>query len=327
MGFKRNQGEIKYDEDSEELNTKLLKNYGFPLLNFAFIIADVLVGNSVFSDKFYFGSNIKSIHEGTNKLKELRKNILDTLEDYSLNYEHPLVSNVLNKQSDDVRKNFIVDSFNLKPFLQKLDSTIQQSEFILNIRKAHPAANRILWPIFKKNRKQDLGKNNQIAFLWAQAIMKDGVHWKTICNLFDWFMEVLEESNYAEYLHFKRVRKPEDFIGEKDNIEENEVSPNYYVLKSRYSQIKKKYRDLLESTSRILYFSKKDGKPESPRCFFHPVISVEFYKNKIRTIYRVGDNLSSRDVTFQDNIIEQEIKEYDEKIEQKEMDGLLLKVE
>lgn len=323
----KNQCEIKIDEDGEDLNHKLLECYGFPLLNFAFIIADVLIGNSVFSDKFYFGRNIKSIRKGTNELKELKERVFDILEDYSLNYEHPLVSNILKKQSDEVLKAIIIENFNLKSFLQKLESRIQQSEFILNIRKTHPVESRIFWPIFKKNRKLDLGKNNQVAFLWAQAINKGGAHWQNISNLFAWFLEFLEESNYAKYLHFKRVRKDEDWIGFEENEKEDEISPNYKVLKVRYSQIKKEYRYLLESTSKLLYFRKKNEKPEKPICFFHPVISVEFYKNKIRTIYQVGDNLSSRDVTFQDNIIEQEIKEYDEKIEQKEMDGLLLKVE
>lgn len=318
--------EIKFDEKIKDLNSKLLECYKFPLLNFAFIISDVLAENSVFSSKFYFGRSIKSIRKGTNELKELRSRILGTLEEYFLNYEPTLIADAFKERSDEVRKNFIIENFYLKPFLQKLDNYIQKSESILNIRKSHPAANISFWPLFKEGRKQDLAKNNQIAFLWAQTIRKGGVHWRNICNLFAWFLEFLDESNYAEYLHFKRKRKDEDWREYEEYEKEEGISPNYEVLKARYSQIKKTYRYLLHSTSKVLYFSKKNGKHERPLCFANSVVSVEFYKDKIRTIYKMDDKLGVRDVTFQRSGFKQEIKEYDKEDSKKEKNWLLLKI-
>lgn len=296
---------IKFDMDQDELSNKLKENYRFPLLNFAFVISDVLAENSIFSPTFLFGKKISDIKREIAELKETKSEIKKLVENYLFKFYFPYSAKVLRELSPEKLEKLYISEFKLKPFFNNIDDSIKELEKKINIRKIDPVANITLWPFFRKHRRS-FSFTNQISFLWASVLReKNGIHWANICDLLNWFYEHLEDSTYKSKLCFLRKEKDEKVGYPK-------------VLKNQYRRIKKSYRYQLASSSNHHYFPHKN-KPEKPYLFSNPVISIKFYHNKIKTIYKEKNKLKVRETLFEHSRKKHEIREYEKDEEKKEI--------
>jgi len=129
--------------------------------------------------------------------------------------------------------------------------------------------------------------------------------WKDISNLIFWFLENLKGSSYESILDFPQQ------------------GGNTTVLKNQYQKIKHPF---CYSSSSYRYFPEKNNGPEKPYLFSNPVISVKFYKNKIKTIYRENDKLKVRESLFENDKENNVIREYEKDEEKNESSKLLMEI-
>ncbi len=313
----------------DELDKKLEEYYGYPLLNFAFVIADVFAENSVFNPTFPFGKKRSDIKREIAELGEIKSEIIKLVEKYFLKFYSPDSVRVLSKLNPEKIEKFYISWFKLKPSFNNIDDSIKRLEEMYNLRNIHPpVATQSLvtdavitqalitqgfWPFFKKHRRS-FSIANQVSFLWSPVLRdKNWIHWGNICNLICWFLENLEGSTYESKLDFPHGK------------EEEAIGGNINVLKNQYRRIKKPYSTLI-STSSDQYFPHKNNRPEKPYLFSNPVISVKFYHNKIKAIYKEKDILKVRQTLLKPDRKEHEIREYKKDEEKKETSCQLLEI-
>ncbi len=196
------------------------------------------------------------------------------------------------------------------------------NEEIVNFRDVYPyetsqpvitqaLITQAYWPFFGRYRRP-FSSANQVSFLLA-SVMKDknGIHWKNICNFICWFLANLDGSFYESKLDFPHG-KGEDSIG-----------GNTIVLKNQYQKIKGLF---CYSKSSDEYFPQKDNRPQKPYLISNPVISVKFYKNKIKTIYRENDKLKVRESLFENDKENNVIREYEKDEEKNESSKPLMEI-
>lgn len=317
---------IENDMEQDELDKKLKEFYRYSLLNFAFVIADVLAENSVFGPTYPFGKKRSDIKREIAEIGEIKSGIIKLLEKYFLKFYSPDSVRVLSKLNPEKMEKFYISWFKLKPLFNDIDDSIKRLEEMFNLRNIHPPVlsqslvtdavitqaiiTQCFWPFFKKHRRS-FSIANQVSFLLA-SVMRDkyGIHWRNICDLIYWFMEYLEGSTYVSRLYFRRKK-------------EKTGSPK--VLKNQYKGIKKPYSTLI-STSSGQYFPHKNNRPEKPYLFSNPVISVKFYYNKIKTIYKENDKLKVRQSLLEPDKKEHEIREYEKEEEKKEVSKCVLEI-
>jgi len=315
--------EIPYDMDLDELDKNLKKFYKYPLLNFAFVIADVLAENSVFSPAYPFGKKRSDIKREIAEIGEIKSGIIKLLEKYFLKFYSPDSVRVLSNLNPEKMEKFYISWFKLKPLFNDIDNSIKRLEEMFNLRNIHPPVlsqslvtdavitqaiiTQCFWPFFKKH-KRSFSIANQVSFLWSPVLRdKNFIHWRNICNLICWFLENLEGSTYESKLDFPHGKKEADIGG------------NINVLKNQYRRIKKSYWSIINLHSDTCCFPHKNNRPEKPCLFSNPVISVKFYHNKIKTIYKEKNKLKVRETLFEHSRKKHEIREYEKDEEKKEV--------
>ncbi|GEM_PF-6007646 len=306
----------------DELDKKLKEFYRYSLLNFAFVIADVLAGNSVFSHTHPFGKKKSEFENEIKELGEIKAEIIKRVEKYIRKFYSPDSVRVLSNLNPEKREKFYISRFKLKPPFNYIDDTIKGLEEIVNFRDVYPyetsqpvitqaLITQAYWPFFGRYRRP-FSSANQVSFLLA-SVMKDknGIHWKNICNFICWFLANLDGSFYESKLDFPHG-KGEDSIG-----------GNTIVLKNQYQKIKGLF---CYSKSSDEYFPQKDNRPQKPYLISNPVISVKFYKNKIKTIYRENDKLKVRESLFENDKENNVIREYEKDEEKNESSKPLMEI-
>jgi len=303
-----------------ELDKKLKEFYRYSLLNFAFVIADVLAENSVFSPTYPFGKKKSDIEREIADIGKIKSGIIKQVEEYFLKFYSPDKVRVLSNLNPEKMEKFYISWFKLEPLFNDIDNTIKKLEEIVNFRDVYPyetsqpvitraIINQAFWPYFGRHRRP-FSSANQISFLLAPVMRdKNGIHWINICDLIYWFIEYLKVSTHVSRLYFRRK-------------EEKTGHPK--VLKNQYRGIKNPYPTLI-SISSDQYFPHKNNRPEKPYFFSNPVISVKFYDNKIKTIYRRNDKLQVRESRFEHDKENNVIREY-EKDGENETRELLMEI-
>ena len=299
----------------DELDKELKEFYRYSLLNFAFVIADVLAGNSVFSPTHPFGKKKSEFEREIAELGEIKSEIIKLVEKYIRKFYSPDSVRVLRNLNPEMLKELYILYFKPKLLFNAIDNTIKELEEIVNFRDVYPyktskpvitqaIINQAFWPYFRRHRRP-FSPANQVSFLFS-PVMKDqnGIHWINICDLICWFLEKLYSSSYESILNFT------------DEV----CDPP--VLKNQYQKIKGFFS---YSRASYEYFPKKNNRPQKPYLFSNPVISVKFYKNKIKTIYRENDKLKVRESFFENDKEYNVIREY-EKDEENETRELLIEI-
>jgi len=330
----------------DELDKKLKKLYKYSLLNFAFVIADVLAGTSVFSSTYPFGKKKSEFENEIKELGKIKSKIIKIVEEYiSKFYSSDIVRDLSNLNPEEMEK-FYISQFKLKPPFNYIDNTIKKLEEIVNSRNVNlkttsqqlinraiinqkfgpsfgkhrrpfnftdqvikkAIINQAFWRFFIRHRRS-FSPANQVSFLLA-PVMKDKniIHWENIINLICWFLRKLYGSSYESILNFTH----------------DGGDPT--VLKNQYRRIKSLYSTLI-SISSDKYFPHKNNRPEKPYFFLNPVISVKFYKNKIKTIYRENDKLKVRESLFENHKEKNVIREYEKDEEKNESSKFKLLME
>lgn len=310
--------QIKIESSQEELEKDLKEYYGPSLVNFAYVIADVLAEETIFTKKVY-GRKISDIKKEREDLISIKEELLKSLKSYTAKYFHPDLFKTQKKTSFKIQNEFYINEFRLKPFFNWIDECIKKLEKMMNIFEQKPDSGFIPWPDFKPD-KRPFSYANQIAFLWSSALYdKNGIHWANICNLISWFLECLEDTSYKEKLYF----------GRKD-----EISGYPRVVKNQYQKIKKSYSFFMLLASCLIYFPFKKEKPLYPKATGiyklgegYQVISVKFYKRKIKTIFDEDGKLKTRETLLEKDKYHSIIRVYDQDEEDSEGDKLLLEVD
>ena len=327
----------------DELDKKLKKLYKYSLLNFAFVIADVLAGNSVFSSTYPFGKKKSKFENEIKELGKIKSKIIKLVEEYIRKfYSSNIVRDLSNLNPEEMEK-FYISQFKLKPPFNYIDNTIKKLEEIVNARNVHPnetsqqlinraIINQKFGPSFGKHRRpfnftdqvikkaiinqafwrffirhsRSFKPANQVSFLLAPVMQDENIiHWENICNLICWFLAKLYRSSYESILKFTHE------------------GGDPKVLKNQYRRIKGFF---CYSSASYEYFPKKNNEPEKPCFLSNPVISVKFYDNKIKTIYKENDKLKVRESRFEHDEEENVIKEYEKDEEENESSNLLMEI-
>ena len=322
--------EICYDADEDDLNSILIKHYGFPLLNFASVIADVLSEKTIFAKKSVSIGN-RLAKENLVSINRIKSELVGKLDRYVTKYIPP---NSLEKPSAEDNETVIITAFKLGPFIEILDKL--RKRFEANIGGSERKNSGILWPDRSKWFRP-FSPANQISFIWAQAMWsmtrkqsprvrdrlqelfdrlypgkvqipeKVQIHWSKIINLITWFYERLEKATYANKLCFKR---------------KDEIAGHIRVLKNQYEEIKSEYLWPLMITR--LYFNfppyqnpiwpnKKNEFSRVPEG--DPIIAIEFYKNEIKRYIKHKDRVVVNEITFKNGKPVSIVREYYQKEE------------
>lgn len=287
---------IEEIEDEDELNRELKKNYGFSLLNFAYVIADVLAEVSVFS-KMPHGR----------KISDIKREIQDLYK---------------------IKKKFYNSEFKQNPLSRLLDEHIKNLEDIVNAYEKKPDLTLLPWPEINIYSRS-FSLTNQIAFLWSPAMRgRSGVHWANICNVIYWFLEELKGSIYKSKLYFLRKRYkaksgyPKVLKNQYQKIKLQYFLPIIISSTCIYFPFKGFHPLFLKGTDIDLNNPLRSG---------WPINSIKFYKNKIKTIFNVSpgkrnNNLKVSETVFRKNKPTSEIRDYHQEEENIETDKLLLDI-
>lgn len=321
MKYKR----INIEEiDKDELNEKLIEKYGFPLLNFASVISDVIAEHSIFR-KTINGKRVSDIKREIEELSKIKQGVIDKLKAYFFKYYPPDFYKSLIKINPEQRKIFFISEFKLMPFFDSINKLIKSLKALENALKFKPDSTMVLWPDFK-GEKRSFSFANQISFFWVSVIRdKNGIHWQSILDLISWFLENLEDSTYESKLDFPHGK------------EEKEIGGNIDVLKNQYQKIKIQYFFPIILSYKYIHFPIKRANPlfpmgseidlNDPLKGRMPVISIKFYKNKIKTIFKENNNLKVRETVFEKNKPTSEIRNYHQEEEKLEGENLLLEID
>lgn len=308
--------EIRSDMEKDELSKELEDNYGYPLLNFAYVIAEVLAENTVFI-KTIDGRKISDIKKDVNDLKKIKQKLIKSLDDYCDKYYKPYNYYSLIKNNPEFKKVLYSSAFKLEAFFGIIDEDIKQKKERINEYVRKPTF-PFPWPDSTKSSRA-ISYANQVSFLWSSSLHKGDIHWRNICDLILWFLEYLKDSIYGPKLFFKR---------------KEEITGYPKVLKNQYRRIKLLYMFPLMISSQYIHFPIEVEKPVYPKeqIFFSDpkkaclVISVEFYKKKIKTIFKEENKLKVKETIFKQGKPYSKIRDYEEREEQEDADNLLLDI-
>lgn len=303
---------------AEILDEELRRHYNYPLINFAYVFADVIADDTVFS-KTVGGRRISEVAREKKALTNLRKDIVRILKSYSSGFLPDEIKRILQK-NELILEKLIIMQFDAFPFIKNIDARIAALDRILNIYQKKPEDSFFPWPI--KTSTRQFNPANQISFLCAQSIRgNNGIHWVNICDLITWFARRLRTAKYKTKLHFGRE-------------DEDEISGYPKVLKNQYVRIKNDYLLILFLSAELLYFPHVSKRPlfhtietidlDNPSKGF-PILTIEFYKDRVRTVYKEPNNLKLRETIFKKKESLIEIKNLDEG--EKEPGKLLLQIE
>ncbi len=309
-----------YDMDQDKLSAQLQKDYKYPLLNFSFVVEDVLSGIPIFS-KSIAEKKISEIMHEIQDLKKIRQDILERLDTYVIAHFPSDLLEYLKNSPPGIRKIFLIEKFGLGSFLENTGRRLKLLEKVINEFR----------PIFKRGSKkpeflpyiQPIGNAYQIYFLWASVMYKnERVQWQDIQNVHTWLLEALKKSTYVSKIDFPPKK------GEKN------VGGNIKVLKNEYRNFKVTY-ELHPLLLPLIYFPRRTTQPFIPKAGFkdfespsghHPVISIKFYKDKIKTIFDEDGKLKARETIFEKKQCRSIIRDYRQEEEKSEKDKLLLEV-
>ena len=252
------------------------EHYGFSLINFANVIADVLAERTIFSQSRYCKSVYNKLQREMDALNDVKKLLLRKLKKYlSIFLENRETKDGI--QLDQLSDDEIVDYFGLREFFNRIDC-IKKNPEEENIFSRLLVTSSYHKELFLKSRKP-ITPINQLVNFFAMVIFKpkiliepDGrvtrastkIDWEDISTLLTWFYQKLEKSVYGKKLSFQRKH---DFSGWPD------------TLKVQYSKIGKNYRPALIGYCINDYFPKEKGPS---------IISIAFYRKRIKKIFQ-GD--------------------------------------
>jgi len=299
-----------------ELDKQLQEYYGYSLLNFAFVVADVLDGITLFN-KILDGRKISDIKKEIKGLEKIKQKVLVYLESHIKKHYQFDIPNDL---SNEVIKILLIKHLNLEPFFSTIDNLSEGLNSMLSEFK----------PLFKRDPQkpeflpysQSISCAYQISFLWAFVMCNKYVHWLDIQNLLGWFLYHLDGSAYEKKIEFPR---------EKDG---RKIGGNIEVMKNQYIDFKNTYGFpslfycLTYFPRRTLrpFFSKVGVKDFEDPKEHSPVISIIFYEDKIRTIFDEDGKLKARETIFEKKQCRSIIRDYRQEEEKSEKDKLLLEV-
>lgn len=297
----------------DELNKELQEQYKYPLLNFAFVIAEVLDGLPPFS-KIILGRKITAMKKEIDDLEIIKQRVIKDLESHAKKH---FQSDISDDYTIEVLKMLLIQHLNLTPFFESINNFKGVLDEFKPLFKRGPLTSEFL-PL-----SQPISCAYQISFLWAIVMSNKYVHWLNIQSFLAWFLYHFDGSAYEKKLEFPR---------EKDG---KKIGANIDILKNAYMGFKSLYgfHSLLY---RLIYFPSRTKRPffpkpgakdiEEPEGHF-PIISIKFYKNKIKTILEVEGKLKVRETKFERGKPESAIRDYEKREEKKDGSALLLEID
>ena len=317
--------EIKFDMDKDELNQRLKENYGYSLINFAYVIADVLAEDTIFN-KTISGRKLSDIKEEIETLKKIKRIVIKSLDNYFIKYYDPDFPHSKIENYPELKEMLYGYNFKLEQFFNYVDNLIKPKKEIIDM---HDKEVPFPWP-GKSKYTRPFSNANQISLLWSRAMRspvlnkkKFHIQWANICNLISWFIESLEGSSYVSKLYFRR---------------KEEIAGYPKVLKNLYRKIINVYGIPLVISEMYIYFPYGDRKPLIPceKTDFsdsiakgYPVTSIKFYENNIKTIFKKNGKLIVRETLIEKSKVYKyysQEQNYDEDEEHKDVDKLLLNI-
>ncbi len=176
----------------DELNEKLLVFCEYPLLNFAFVIANVLAENSVSSPIYPFGKKITDVLREISELADIKAEIIKLVEKYFLTSYPPDCVRFLSTLDPIKIKKFYISEFRLKSLFNYIDEAIKRLEEMINLSIVHQVIPnavvaqaikvraRAYWPFYKKHRRP-FSVATQVSSLWSLVLRhKNAIHWQNI---------------------------------------------------------------------------------------------------------------------------------------------------
>ncbi len=324
----------------EELNSTLLKNFGYGLINFASGLASslgdaLIIVPRITRRKKILGATKSSIKNEIEILKVLKNYVLAKLDEFMrVGFYSNINSPNYDLSKTEERTKYLKKWFKLHPFFSVIDNEVNKSEEQLSM--------------FPKNlRGRKYFDKYWIASIWSLIICSEkGIHWLDIVRLFRWFLKHFNRASYIkkiEFHDFYNDNDEADFLNEqckslkKKHLQEFriiksicfplppktdyiefiqfynnsiEIGINFKILggKNYYKKFPSKYWETLRDP--ILTEFLKSHKGKFPKEFFleglyNPLIihKTEFSQDKlIHSFYSLKDffEFESRWITFPD---------------------------
>ena len=329
-----------FDMALKDLDEKLKEIYGFPLLNFAYVIADVLAEDTIFI-KTIGGRSYKSMKSEIERLQHIKSDLIKNLERHFTKYLPSIYDQKFKNLNSKNKEAFFLVGFKLKPFFDTLNRFIRPLEKRMKVLENIPLSFFRLPD--RTKTPTTFSYANQISFLWSLKISslhkeepihqiksrrdlfnvafpeKLKIHWTKIIDLINWFNQKLKKATYKKKLYFHR--------------KEDEITGHPKVLKNQFEAIRGQYITLIliesfykyfPSTSNAFWLDETIDIYSSPKG--KPIIAIKFYKNKIKTIFKDMDKLSVRETSFEKGKPISVFRDYVYEEEQPDRKNLLLEI-
>ena len=254
---------INRDSNHEQLKSDMRKEgFIFGPLNYAAVIADVLAECSILSKKpNQLRYGMADAKKLTSAIAELRNSCL------------ALAKNKIARLHPDTGSELLACCLGLEQARKKLK---ERTEFLAGfLPQLEP-------------RPHSIKMINQIALLWARGFVdiSGRILWEEACELFYWFIKYFENE-----IHYSELNS-QDF--------------DIDSMKKLFARLDKKYYLLFQSTSKCYYFP-TGPRPPNIRVVFteanekaFPIISIEFYSNKIMTYFESKKGILARETSFRE---------------------------
>lgn len=308
-----------YDMDQSEIDTQLKQDFRYPLLNYGFVIVNVLDGLTVFS-KAVRGKKISDFINERDDLKKIRNNILKIMGRHSKKHQTEDVLKLYEKMSPPTQKLFLIEAFDMGSFFKLTNERIELCQTIID--KLKPPLRKVFknpefLPLF-----QPISNVNQIIYLWAEVMQKSGdIHWQDIINVHAWFIDSLEGAHYLRELDYP-TRKKEIGVGGNINVLKN----GYKSFKYTYGVNTFLYRlNYFPFDAKRPYFLNPNADNSLTSDGQFPIKSVRFYEDRVKTIFKDDRKIKVRETIFEHNKSTTSSRDY--KKNYKEKSKLLLSIE
>jgi len=219
----------------QELNSFLIKKYGFGLHPFALILCQVLrFGNFTKGEGFPGNQDLLDFKK---KFLNLKRKIIDTIIDYNKFMKKEDDLKWLYKNDRKKTENYIIKNFQLRQFFKFLDDEIKLFDKIIKLR----------------TRGSPIKKRNLIVSLWGHLIQNEcdkkiNIEWNIIADLLDWFWGKLKYYNIYKELNPKNEVTDPEYL-------RNQFYRNKEKTLIIFKQIKKRFfdKDILNIDETVIF--------------------------------------------------------------------------
>lgn len=252
---------IRHNQDAEDLEATL-KEAGFnsSLLNYAEVIANVLSGEGYLNKRFP-GFKRVDIRDRIKQISDLEKKCSQISEDPIISY-------------------FYSGELPFKPIIDRFEKILSElKEFLLRAGES---------PLFPglNMRPRPIGIINQILIMWIPGMTDkySAVHWQDLKEMSLWFSKRLSKTEYSRKI--------------------TPSSLNIKALQTLYARLTKnipmfKYSSAFEGYVKIWNVRPQIGLTHGGIAkSFYPIRSIEFYPNRIKTIFVMNEAPFVRETVF-----------------------------